>query len=461
MKKLVSLLLLWACSLLFGATALAATPQPPGTAYQQRYFTTIAAASCLGVYLPQSSTEFDYLRSYGWQIVPQVEKSDKVEANFAIAHNYFKDIGKDVYLVTFRGSASKGDWRLNLKTERVNFGGSTPEEMAQLAGQPLVDGGPAVHAGFNSYVDAVLRSQVVDARGNLQGVFAKVQQNPNTHLVLTGHSLGGAVATLLGERLVSLGLPADRFTIVTFGAPAVGNAAFVERYGEAVDLLRITNTADPVPGSLQTFFGGYKQFGRQEKYSLSPKVSSLQHAMAMYFDYSVSEFYKERDHQISLGRLQPAPRARTTGGRPVVALWLNTSESLSKLAYVTDIKRFVTDEYRRLLPSYVVMGRNLPKDDYTTNDIIKLSREAGADYVLVCGIDGSQPQQETYWYLTLEQALFDKSGRMLTMGSFGRKVAPAVGNIQAAGENFWQARDDLYAQLPFINMQHVPTMGQM
>ncbi len=460
MKKLVSLLLL-ACSLLAAAAGFAATPQPPGTAYRQRYFTTIAAASCLGVYLPQSSTEFDYLRSYGWQIVPQVQKNDKVEANFAIAHNYFKDIGKDVYLVTFRGSASKGDWKVNLKTERVNFGGSTLQEMAHIAAQPLIDGGPAVHAGFNSYVDAVLRSSVVGADGRLQGVFARVQQQPNAHLVLTGHSLGGAVATLLGERLVSLGLPADKFTIVTFGAPAVGNAAFGEKYGEAVDLLRITNTADPVPGSLQTFFGGYKQFGRQEKYSLSPKVSSLQHDMAMYFDYSVSEFYKERDRQISLGRLQPAPRQRVTKGKPVVALWLHTSKSLQKLAYVTDIKRFVTDEYRRLLPSYVVMDRNLPQDDYTGSDIIRLSREAGAEYVLLCGIDGSQPQHEPYWYLTLDQSLFDSSGRMLTMGSFGRKVAPAVGNIQAAGENVWQARADLHAQLPFINMQHVPTMGQL
>ncbi len=40
---------------------------------------------------------------------------------------------------------------------------------------------------------------------------------------------------------------------------------------------------------------------------------------------------------------------------------------------------------------------------------------------------------------------------MLTMGTYGRKVAPAVGNIQAAGENFWQAKEDVSRQLPFVN----------
>ena len=87
--------------------------------------------------------------------------------------------------------------------------------------------------------------------------------------------------------------------------------------------------------------------------------------------------------------------------------------------------------------------------------MLKLSRDAGAEYMLVCGIEGNQAPKEGYWYLTLEQGLFDKSGRMLTLGTFGRKVSPAVGNIQAAGENLWQAREALCEQLPFIVTQHV------
>ena len=75
---------------------------------------------------------------------------------------------------------------------------------------------------------------------------------------------------MLAERLVSMGIDKDRVPVITFGAPAIGNAAFAEVYGDKIDLRRITNNADPVPGSLQTFFGGYKQFGKHHKYNLSP-----------------------------------------------------------------------------------------------------------------------------------------------------------------------------------------------
>ena len=34
------------------------------------YFTSISAASCLGVYLPENSSEFSFMRSHGWEIAP-------------------------------------------------------------------------------------------------------------------------------------------------------------------------------------------------------------------------------------------------------------------------------------------------------------------------------------------------------------------------------------------------------
>lgn len=416
MLKLMRLLTIICLFFGLGTMTYAASPNPVSSAYVQSYFTTIAAASCLGVYLPHTSQEFDYLRSYGWQIESQQGNDGKVELNYAVAKNYFPKANKQIYLVTFRGSASKSDWKINLATKKVNYGGSTLAEMQELAAQPVPKDGAAVHAGFNSYVDAVLRSGVVDENSKLRGLFKRVSEDPDAYLVLTGHSLGGATATLLGERLASLGLPKEKFVVITFGAPAIGNSAFAEQYGDKIKLLRISNTADPVPGSLQTFFGGYKQFG------------------------------------------EPVTDRKITQ-QPVVAVWVNTSDSLKKLAYVTDIKRFVLDEYRKMLPSYIIMERNLPKDAYTTQDLLKLSRDAGAEYMLVCGIEGNQAPKEGYWYLTLEQGLFDKNGRMLTIGAFGRKVSPAVGNIQAAGENLWQAREALCEHLPFIVTQHEAHLG--
>lgn len=460
MYKIFSLLMSLVCAVMLALPASAATRQPVSEEYVDKYFTTVAAASCLGVYLPENSTEFSYLRSYGWHIEPKKMSDGKVETNFAIAYNYFPALKKKIFLVTFRGSAGKKDWAINLKTNRVNFGGSTLAQMQEIAAEPLHKDKPAVHAGFNTYVDTVLSTSVLDGQGRLQGVFKEVAENPNAVLLLSGHSLGGAAAALLGERLLCLGLPAERLCVVTFGAPAIGNEQFVQQYGERLKLLRITNTADPIPGSLQTFFGSYKQFGQHIKYSLSPKISSIQHAMAMYFDYSVSELYKEYDRQIALDRIYPVSDSKITEGVPVVALWIQESDKLSQVATITDLKRFVADEYKKMLPSYVVMHKALDKEAYTQEDIVQQSRFSGADYILLCGIDGYRQKQGDDWYLTLEQALFDREGRMLNISSLGRKVAPAVGNIQAAGENLMAARKELQQHLPFVVTQFEPQLVQ-
>lgn len=438
----------------------AATRQPVSLEYVDKYFTSVAAASCLGVYLPENSTEFNYLRAYGWRIMPQKLRSGRVESNFAIAHNYFPELKKRIFLVTFRGSANKKDWSINLKTNRVNYGGSTLAEMDALAKEPLRKSEPAVHSGFNTYVDTVMRTSVLDDKGQLRGAFKAVAERADALMVLSGHSLGGAAATLLGQRLLDLGMPAERLCVVTFGAPAIGNEAFAVQYGSRLRLLRITNTADPVPGSLQTFFGGYKQFGQHIKYSLSPQISNMQHDMAMYFDYSVSDFYQEYDRQVALGRIFPVPDRKITVGKPVVALWIHESDNLSKLASIMDLKRFVTDEYKRMLPSYMVMSKSLDKEAYTHENIVEKSRFAGADYILVCGIDGYRQPEADGWYLTLDQVLFDEQGRMLTMSSLGRKVLPAIGNVQAVGESLMAARKELHNQLPFVVTQFEPKLAQ-
>ena len=438
----------------------AATRQPVSPEYVDKYFTSVAAASCLGVYLPENSTEFNYLRAYGWRIMPQKLRSGRVESNFAIAHNYFPELKKRIFLVTFRGSANKKDWSINLKTNRVNYGGHTLAEMEAIAKEPLRKAEPAVHSGFNTYVDTVMRTSVLDDKGQLRGAFKAVAERADALMVLSGHSLGGAAATLLGQRLLDLGMPAERLCVVTFGAPAIGNEAFAVQYGSRLRLLRITNTADPVPGSLQTFFGGYKQFGQHIKYSLSPQISNMQHDMAMYFDYSVSDFYQEYDRQVALGRIFPVPDRKITIGKPVVALWIHESDNLSKLASIMDLKRFVTDEYKRMLPSYMVMSKSLDKEAYTHENIVEKSRFAGADYILVCGIDGYRQPEADGWYLTLDQVLFDEQGRMLTMSSLGRKVLPAIGNVQAVGESLMAARKELHAQLPFVLVQFEPKLAQ-
>ena len=417
------------------------------------YFTSISAASCLGVYLPENSSEFSFMRSHGWEIAPYTFEDEGVKTNFSIASNVCDDCGMELYIVTFKGSTNKKDWGINLKTSHTAYGGTTLEEMEAIAKTAPKEKKPAVHEGFNTYVDSVLRSSVVNVESKFKGVFKKVFETGNSHLILTGHSLGGAAATLLGERLIDLGMPKEKFTVITFGAPAVGNDEFALEYGDKIELLRVTNTSDPIPGSLQTFFGGYKQFGEHVKYHISPKISSNNHDIAMYVDYSVSEYYKAFDKAVASGVVQALPYNRTTSGKPLVALWLHSATGLEKCHYVPDIKRLIAEEYMNMLPSYVVMDDALNEDTfYRHEDIIRLSQEVGAEYIVVCGIDGNQAKDKNYWYLILNQGVFKADGSLVSIVTFAKKVG-ATGTIQATGENLLNAKAELENHLPFITTQ--------
>lgn len=417
------------------------------------YYTSISAASCLGVYLPENSSEFSFMRSHGWEIAPYTFEDEGVKTNFSIASNVCDDCGMELYIVTFKGSTNKKDWGINLKTSHTAYGGTTLEEMEAIAKTAPKEKKPAVHEGFNTYVDSVLRSSVVNGESKFKGVFKKVFETGNSHLILTGHSLGGAAATLLGERLIDLGMPKEKFTVITFGAPAVGNDEFALEYGDNIELWRVTNTSDPIPGSLQTFFGGYKQFGEHVKYHISPKISSNNHDIAMYVDYSVSEYYKAFDKAVASGVVQALPYNRTTSGKPLVALWLHSAPSLEKRHYVPDIKRLIAEEYMNMLPSYVVMDDALNEDTfYRHEDIIRLSQEVGAEYIVVCGIDGNQAKDKNYWYLILNQGVFKADGSLVSIVTFAKKVG-ATGTIQATGENLLNAKAELENHLPFITTQ--------
>lgn len=80
-------------------------------------------------------------------------------------------------------------------------------------------------------------------------VLASVQSaraaNPSYRVVATGHSLGGAVATLAAAYLRRSGIPADLYT---YGSPRVGNPAFASFVtAQAGAEWRVTHGADPVP----------------------------------------------------------------------------------------------------------------------------------------------------------------------------------------------------------------------
>ena len=127
-------------------------------------------------------------------------------------------------------------------------------------------------------------------------------------LYLTGHSLGGAAATLAGARLLSVGVNPEQLKVITFGAPAVGNVAFAAKFDPNLPLVRIVNFGDVVPGVLQTLVGGYQQFGREIKW-YPPDTVGDKYQLIGYIDSAIKNYYDKRRLAIAAGIQLPLPSA--------------------------------------------------------------------------------------------------------------------------------------------------------
>ncbi|MQM18983.1 hypothetical protein Taro_051986 [Colocasia esculenta] len=111
---------------------------------------------------------------------------------------------------------------------------------------------PRVHSGFLSAYDSV-RNRIMTLIKLSIGFSedADLESIMKWHIYVTGHSLGGALATLLALELSSSRMAksgAISVTMYNFGSPRVGNKCFAEVYNEKVkDSWRIVNHRDIIP----------------------------------------------------------------------------------------------------------------------------------------------------------------------------------------------------------------------
>jgi hypothetical protein len=122
---------------------------------------------------------------------------------------------KKVQLIAVRGTDNDTNWDLDRDTRGI----TDPKT------------GIMLHAGFKRAADAIYAD-------------VKPRLKPGYTTYLTGHSLGGAVAAILGVYLRHDGVKVDR--IITFGQPKFTNAAGARAFAD-LPLLRVINQNDVVP----------------------------------------------------------------------------------------------------------------------------------------------------------------------------------------------------------------------
>ena len=194
----------------------------------------------------------DLIGKYGRaSIFSVVENEAKETACIITVDEAIKEL-----IVAFRGTVSEVNWLSDFDVIMIPW-----EEQGV---------GIKVHRGFlNDYLSLAQK-----LRADLKSALKQYKIDNRWRFVMTGHSLGGALALIAtldifksvfqGDASTSLRRPA--FRLVTYGQPRVGNGELIQKLASVLPrkemYLRAVNNADLIPHAIPThvgyFHGGYE-----------------------------------------------------------------------------------------------------------------------------------------------------------------------------------------------------------
>ena len=147
--------------------------------------------------------------------------------------------GNQTLFIVFRGTQSAGEKLKNWMADK------------QDAVFDDLQGGK-VHRGFH-HCYATVRKSIMD--------FLRAHTAPNQTIRVTGHSLGGALATLAAMDIATGGLPFRALEVYTFASPLVGGVRWARHYAQQrAATWRIANRRDLVT-KVPPAFLGYRHVG--------------------------------------------------------------------------------------------------------------------------------------------------------------------------------------------------------
>lgn len=143
----------------------------------------------------------------------------------------YNNNGKNILLLIFRGTSTNKDILIDLDVYRDylyldNYEGTKP----------------LIHSGFLEQFETV-KNKIIEEIEEYKKL------NNNFHIIFTGHSLGGALATLSSLYFYyKYKLEEIEINTITFGSPRVGDKIFVKLFNENIKLsYRFVNDNDPIP----------------------------------------------------------------------------------------------------------------------------------------------------------------------------------------------------------------------
>lgn len=383
----------------------------------------LAATTCKSAYSDRAAVAIDNLRKlYPVEVEPFVIENALLNTSFSLTKFSDKERQKQVYMLCFRGSENSKDWKINFKYDKVPYTENKDPNT------------PQVHEGFKQYLDFVLAQK--NANGTL--LSQMLVEETDADILITGHSLGGAIATLYTANLLDMGVDPNRIFTITFGAPAVGNQAFADLYKNKANILRITSSQDLVPVSLKKFVGGYAHFGRHRVFQADVQELDYydQHDMGFYLNESITNFIDDINDSVKTGQIPSLPKQSITEGSPLLAISISTAPRLDKLPNSEYMAQTVELQLRSFVPSYLFLPEVSKKikqqEQYGyINKLLKLSKEANAQYLLMIQVDGessktSKKKAIILNYLILETA----TGRTISIGAMSSDLNSRISILQ-------------------------------
>jgi hypothetical protein len=180
----------------------------------------------------------------------------------------------DRIVISFRGTSNLTHWRQNCQCfNQQSIDWFDIDEMIRREGLDKFLFPPTVHSGFKEMYLNVR----VELFKILEDIIKKDQRNKNNlkYIFLTGHSLGGALATMASLEIRSKISHKYQVIVYTFGSPRIGNHSLSDLMLSVVpNIFRVVTQGDMIPQYPKLYILGntYKHTGIQVFFDYSKAI---------------------------------------------------------------------------------------------------------------------------------------------------------------------------------------------
>lgn len=246
--------------------------------YEQAKLVSISAWASMAAYDDKTGTlAQEELRSNHWKIDAIHYKTPHSDIKYKTFQK--KDVlnGAKTLILSITGTSTAKDIKSDVHVHTQPYHDNDKKD----------DTVPLVHSGFNTYASELLSSPLPTTNRSVEQEVNEAQQ-----VIVTGHSLGGAVATIMATRLEDKrNRSTHTLQVITFGAPSVGNKAYYDQEVKNIPIKAIAFKNDPVHKIVQDVLGRYGEYDKTILWEEPSCTTQFSHSIVTYVEEALHQYY--------------------------------------------------------------------------------------------------------------------------------------------------------------------------